>query len=212
MTLTNGQQPLYACTGNQSLSGVTVVGGGGTPENGFGSEGYFLDGEEVAATSFFSTAYDAQYHTAEGIVVPQEAQYAPQLASFLVDLLEQPHTFVLDATLPHALSNLVSLQCDEAVYFETVIDTSTVAYFDNTAEVYAIDPTIIPGRYKVAVTRTEGSVSVSLNGGAVIVDEADSVGVAMTTVVLAVRDGATCHEFTILEPVADVDLPALSEL
>jgi hypothetical protein len=50
---------------------------GDTPENGQLGSQYFLDGEEVAPTTFYSSAYDAQYHTSEGVVVPAETDSAP---------------------------------------------------------------------------------------------------------------------------------------
>lgn len=194
---------------------VTVVGGGGTPENGFGSEGYFLAGEEVAATNFFSSAYDAQYHTANGIEVPDEdINYAPQLTAAIVDLLEQENTIVLDGSFTATgTSSTFGLTCDEDTYFQAVVDQFGAYYIENSAQV-GVDGPLTAGRYRVVVTKTDGSVSISVNGGAVITDVGDAMPHdPIATVVLNARSGGKITEFTIMSPVTDgAEMMALSAL
>lgn len=203
--------------GFDSGNAVTVIGGGGAPENGFGSSGYFLNGDEVAQTAFFSSAYDSQYHTAEGIVVPDEVNYSPQLASELVALLEQPFTVVLDGEIiASGVTSQFRLMVDEAVYFEVGFDESSFYYSDNTDYIGSVDmgigePLAI-GRWRVALTKTDGAASISVNGGAVFNRDADSLPYSITTAILTVKNGASVSEFTIMAPQDDADLSALSAL
>lgn len=215
--LTNGQQPLYATAGSgshQQIMGVVVIGGGGTPENGFGSEGFFLSGEEVEPTAFLSSGYDVQYHTAEGMTGPEGDYYAPQFSAAVRALLEAPCTVVFDVTFTDTDSGSKGyLLCDDGTTYLEVTISEFALYSDNEALLNdELGAPLVPGRYKMAFTRTEEAVSVSINGGTVVTDGADPL-TPMTTVVLGCGgEGTVIHEFTILDPVADAGLPDLSTL
>ena len=199
--------------------GVSVVGGGGPIENCFGSEGLFLDGEEMASTTFVSSAYDPQYHTAQGIVVPDaDIYYAPQLSQHLRDLLAQPFTLILDGEFSASDdSSIFGMKIDEAVYLEinasqlALLVSDNTGYFNATALGATSPPPV--GRYRFAVTKTNGSIDASVNGlPAVTVEGDDMPYEAINTAILEVRYGAKITEFTIMTPQSAVDLPALSAL
>lgn len=199
----------------QVMSGTTVVGGGGNPDNGFGSEGFFLSGEEVQPTSFLSSGYNAANHTAEGMIGnPEGGFYAPQLSQAVRDLLSAPCTIVIDATF--AAATRCYLLCDDGTnYFEIGID-NTMAVLDNTGAIGHTDlgfGGLVPaGRHKIAVTRTEGNIAASADGGAFHAVAGDSLAAFGTTVLGVGSDESIIHEFTILPAQDNADLPALSDL
>lgn len=200
------------------MGGVTVVVGG--PENGMNGENFFLSGEEVAPTTFFSSAYDAQYHSAEGMAVPDnDTQYAPQLAAEVVDLMKQPHTFVLDGEIiDSALNSQFYLRVDSTVYFEFYCDEGGLYFVDGNFEAgggdVGISEPLTPGRYRMAVTRTNGSVAISVNGGSVFTAEGDPLPYAeIGTAILGLWNGSKIREFTIhTTPKDNAELPTLSAL
>lgn len=192
--------------------GVSVIGG---PDNGMNGENFFLSGEEVAPTVFLSSGYDPQYHTVEGMTSPDGNFYAPQLSAGVRSLLQAPCTVVLDSTFPSTDSPFKTyILCDAGGTYLEVILASAIFYGDNTASLNPeLGAPLSIGRHKIAFTRTEGSVSISVDGGTVVVAEADSL-TSMSTVVLGVGGiGTTIHEFTIYaSPIADGGLPTLSAL
>lgn len=200
--------------GIASASGGSVnIIPGDNPQNGMSGADFFLDGSQVAPTSFFSSAYDAQYHTANGIEVPDGVSYSPQLAAEIVALFEQPYTVVLDGTInsPDSGISRVMVMTDNTVFFEVDIQVGFAGYNDGSD---SVGQTIAaPGRYRFAWTHDENGVLLSINGGAVMpYTTGDPLGDITGAVILGVREDSVCHEFTIYTtPVTDeAALQALS--
>lgn len=194
----------------QVMGGMTIVGGGA--ENGMSGSDFFLSGDAVAATSFFSSGYEPENHTADGMVGNESGAYAPQLDPAVVTLLESPCTIVLDVNFTGAGKGYIF--CDGAVYLEIQIGAGLLFMSDNTA---FHSEAIAAGRHKLALTRGDGAWSWSFDGGAVSTATSDALA-AMGTVVLGVNgdtvpEDTHITEFTIYTtPQDDADLPGLSSL
>lgn len=205
-----------------SVSGViSVVGGdGNTPQNGLIGSQYFLNGAEVPPTSFLVSGYDAQYHTADGMIGPEDGlPYAPALASSLVDMLNLPGTVVLDAFIPDVSdSGCVAKLASDTPWFLVEIDKflnveDDQAYIDATA--LGVSP-LANGRYRIALTRLDdASWLASCNGNAVATGTGDNPLPTLEIVTLYVKgSGTKITEFTIsTDPVTDeAALQALAAL
>lgn len=202
--------------GNCGTHGMSVVGGPDAAASGdFSSQQYFLAGDEIAVTSFFSSGYDAQYHTMNGVEVSDEAVlYAPQLAPELVALLEQPYTVLLRGIVRDTgggfSSSRVYLLTDNDIYFEAQIQGDLNGYFDGSDAI--TEAASGYGEYCMVWTHTVNGVSLSVNGNTVqTYPSADALGDITGALVLGVRK-AICTEFTIYPPQDDIDLPSLSAL
>lgn len=206
-----------ATAANSAFGAAYSIVPGDVPANGLIGSQFFLAGEEVEPTSFLSSGYNPANHSADGITSTEEGnQYYPQLAEAVVDLITAPCTIVMQGTF--SADGICRLKSDNAVYF--IIELSAfLTVQDNNAtisrpELGLAAPTP-PGEYRIAVTRTEGQLKASVNGGAVRTEAGDGLYPADGAVVLGVNGpGNVIGAFDILtDPVTvDADLQALSTI
>lgn len=228
MTLANGQLPLYATGGQQNFGGPVASGDFTVGQMDAVAGVYTLDGEPCAIGDIIDLTEDAGNFDpltdidAGGVIGDEAVLYLK--APLLTTLLASGFTVVFDAYMTSSAILKIQAQDhpDEEFFaycsFQQAPDEANIDLYttEDNSDVYTPGyPLAHDTIHRAAFTMTGTRMALSIDGGAVIVNEHPGIAATFEAIKFSINsslDDARLRSFAFYAPADDADLPTLSTL